>query len=143
MDKHPALLYKTLVVGVIVLFIGIGIQPAFAISELEQEIGDIEIEIFAGRFLKKDIGFGITIYVRNHKAENITVNKKIEFDYIFLDSRDRIFEFNFTVPSGKPMYDFQTLGRLGIKYITLTVNAEGTIVTRSGISIDTIIIFTD
>ena len=30
MDRNPDLLYKTLVVGVIVLFIGVGIQPAFA-----------------------------------------------------------------------------------------------------------------
>jgi hypothetical protein len=30
MDKKPAVFYKTLVVGVIVLFIGIGVQPAFA-----------------------------------------------------------------------------------------------------------------
>lgn len=32
MDKKPALLYKTLVAGVIVLFIGVGIQPAFALE---------------------------------------------------------------------------------------------------------------
>ncbi|KYK22916.1 hypothetical protein AYK21_03400 [Thermoplasmatales archaeon SG8-52-2] len=30
MDTHPALFFKTLVVGVIVLFIVVGIQPAFA-----------------------------------------------------------------------------------------------------------------
>ena len=30
MEKKPTLLYKTLVFGVIVLFIGVGIQPAFA-----------------------------------------------------------------------------------------------------------------
>jgi parallel beta-helix repeat protein len=30
MDKHPAWFYKTLVVGVIVLFIGVGLQPAIA-----------------------------------------------------------------------------------------------------------------
>ena len=34
MSKNPVL-YKTLVVGVIVLFIGIGIQPAIAIIEPE------------------------------------------------------------------------------------------------------------
>ena len=35
MDKHPAVLYKTLVVGVILLFLGIVIQPAIVIAELE------------------------------------------------------------------------------------------------------------
>ncbi len=30
MDRNPVCLYKTLVVGVIVLFIGLGVQPAFA-----------------------------------------------------------------------------------------------------------------
>jgi len=32
LDRNPALLYKILVVGVIVIFIGIGIQPAFAFT---------------------------------------------------------------------------------------------------------------
>ena len=32
MVKNPVLLYKTLVVGVIVIFIGVGIQPAFAVN---------------------------------------------------------------------------------------------------------------
>ena len=53
------------------------------------------------------------------------------------------YEFNFTVSAGKSNLNTMTLGRLGIKYITITVNAEGTIVTRSGISIDALMIFTD
>ena len=32
MEKHPSLLYKILVVGIIVLFIGVGIQPAIAVK---------------------------------------------------------------------------------------------------------------
>ena len=32
MFRNPVLLYKTLVVGVIVLFVGVGIQPAFAVE---------------------------------------------------------------------------------------------------------------
>ena len=32
MDRNPAWLYKTLVVGVILLFVGVGIQPAFAVT---------------------------------------------------------------------------------------------------------------
>jgi hypothetical protein len=47
MDKNPALLYKTFVVGVIVLFIGIGIQPTIANesnihNEIKEDIGEIE-----------------------------------------------------------------------------------------------------
>jgi hypothetical protein len=38
MSKNPAILYKTLVVGVIVLFIGVDIQPAIETVELETEI---------------------------------------------------------------------------------------------------------
>ncbi|KYK22200.1 hypothetical protein AYK21_04050 [Thermoplasmatales archaeon SG8-52-2] len=41
MDRNPDLLYKSLVVGVIFLFIGLGIQPAFAKVEPEQE-NDVE-----------------------------------------------------------------------------------------------------
>jgi len=37
MDKNPVL-YKTLVVGVIVLFIGMGVQPAYAYEDIEQNI---------------------------------------------------------------------------------------------------------
>jgi hypothetical protein len=32
MDRNPALLYKTLVVGVIILFVGLGLQPAIAVT---------------------------------------------------------------------------------------------------------------
>jgi len=42
MSKSSNMVYKTLVVGVIVLFIGVGIQPAFAIEEPKEEIIDIE-----------------------------------------------------------------------------------------------------
>jgi len=36
MSKNPVL-YKSLVVGVIVLFIGVGIQPAFATNQPETD----------------------------------------------------------------------------------------------------------
>ena len=41
MSKNPVL-YKTLVVGVIVLFIGVGVQPALAIVEPNEEIINVE-----------------------------------------------------------------------------------------------------
>ena len=39
MEGKSAMLYKTLVVGVIVLFVGVGVQPAFAVS---QDVDDSE-----------------------------------------------------------------------------------------------------
>ena len=145
MNKNPVLLYKTLVVGVIVLFIGVGNQSAIGIIQQEEEINDVEIEIYAGQFLKKDIGFGISIYVTNHKTENITLNIKKEYDFIFGDNRDKIFEWNSTIRIHSVNFReiFIPVVQLGIKYITITVNAEGKIVTRSGISINRIMIFTD
>jgi len=41
LGRNPALFYKTFVVGVIVLFVGVGIQPAFATAQQEVEV-DIE-----------------------------------------------------------------------------------------------------
>ena len=46
MDRNPALMYKTVVVGVILLFLGIGIQPAIAIVELKEEIIDVKPKDF-------------------------------------------------------------------------------------------------
>jgi PKD repeat protein len=46
MKKNPALLYKTLVVGVIVLFIGVGMQPAFVVdTDIESAYKSIECSI--------------------------------------------------------------------------------------------------
>ena len=71
MDRNSAALYKTLVVGVIVLFIGRGIQPSYAdnptpISEEIYEntncfvigISSFTVKAVSGIF-KKSIGFGI------------------------------------------------------------------------------------
>lgn len=44
MDKHPAIMYKVLVVGVIVLFIGIGVQPSVAVKS-EEIIDEPIVEI--------------------------------------------------------------------------------------------------
>jgi hypothetical protein len=145
MVKIPVVLYKTLIVGVIVLFIGVGNQSAIGLIRQEEEKNDVEIEIYAGQFLKKDIGFGISIYVTNHKTEKITLNIKKEYDFIFRDNRDKVFEFNSTIRIHSLNFReiFIPVVQLGIKYITITVNAEGTIVTRTGISINRIMIFTE
>ncbi len=47
MDRNPACLYKTLTVGVIVLFFIVGVQPAFAddVPNLEKENNDIEKDL--------------------------------------------------------------------------------------------------
>ena len=137
------LLIKTLVVGVILLFVGAAVQPSIATVQPEEEINDVEIEIYAGQFVKKDIGIGISIYVRNHKTKNITLNIKKETDYIFRDNRDWTYERNYTILPGESWHLFMTGGGFGFKYITITVNSEGTIVTRNGINIRPITIFTD
>ena len=47
MDRNPKVLYKTLVVGVIVLFVGLGVQSAFAVKPVKSTyIGNEEIEVF-------------------------------------------------------------------------------------------------
>ena len=104
--------------------------------------GDVEIEIFAGH-LKKDIGFGIQIYVLNHKLENITCYVNIEFDFIFRNYKDFTHEFNFDVPTEIPWSNVISTRTDGIKFIKVTASADDTIVTRSGISISKIMIFTD
>jgi hypothetical protein len=38
--QHTSLLYKSLVVGVIVLFIGVGVQPAFAVTSITSDSDD-------------------------------------------------------------------------------------------------------
>jgi len=103
---------------------------------------DVEIEIFAGH-LKKDIGFGIQIYVLNHKFENITCYVNIEYDFIFRNYKDFTHEFNFDVPTEKPWSNVISTRKDGIKFITVTASADDTILTRSGISISKIMIFTD
>ena len=40
MDRNPVLLYKILVIGVVVLFIGVGIQPALAVNHNVTESKD-------------------------------------------------------------------------------------------------------
>ena len=61
MDRNPAVLYKGLVVGVIVLFIGLGVQPAFATIKSEKvnvEYYDVTTE-FIG--LNKEYSTTLTI----------------------------------------------------------------------------------
>ena len=131
------------VVGITILFLGLAIQPSIATVQPKEKINDVEIEIYAGQFLKKDIGIGISIYVRNHKTENVTLNIKKESDYIFRDNRDWTSERNYTILPGESWHLFMTGGGFGFRYITITVNSEGTIVSRSGINIRPIMIFTD
>ena len=37
MDRNPVLLYKILIIGVVVLFFGVGIQPAIAVNATDSE----------------------------------------------------------------------------------------------------------
>jgi len=57
MDKYPAYLYKTLVIGVIIIFVGVGIQPAFAtvykkeISKSNNSINISENDTWLGQLI--------------------------------------------------------------------------------------------
>ncbi len=88
MDRNPVLLYKTLVVGVIVLFIGVGIQPVFAeISVVPDtsEMVEISTELFG-----LNVPTSHTIQLSNEDA--ISIDKIFEEIDIKLNSSDSIDE---------------------------------------------------
>lgn len=84
MDKHPAVLYKTLVVGVMILFIGMGIQPAIAV-DVSASISDDEDDC--------DICPSI---------EEIVNNKDVEKYQEILDKITTIQERNMEINPDKP-----------------------------------------
>jgi len=58
MNKTPDLLYRFLVVGVIILFVSVGIQPAFAsvqIKDISKDYVDIKIDVCGLPWIKSDI----------------------------------------------------------------------------------------
>jgi parallel beta-helix repeat protein len=74
MDRNPAVLYKTLVVGVIILFIGLGVQPTIAIDNPILQIR-----------------FGKTLYVGGTEPGNYTkiqdaINNASDGDTVFVYS---------------------------------------------------------
>ncbi len=109
---------------------------------LTKNKNDVEIDINAG-FRGKNIGLGFGIYVLSHKTEDVTVFFNITFDYLFVNIFDGPYDMNFTVFSENPSTFFimPIICRPdGIKFFSITVEAEDTIVTRTGLSINRLVI---
>jgi hypothetical protein len=69
MDKHPVVLYKTLVVGVIILFIGVGVQPVFAVKTIETY--DTELEEITIQFYETDRTYNHTILLTKEQVKEL------------------------------------------------------------------------
>jgi len=104
--------------------------------------GDVDISISAG-ISRKDIGFGFAVDILNHKTEETIVFFNYTVDYLFRDDKDGTYGFNTDVFPGYPITIFinPIICRPdGIKLFTITVETEGTMVTRSGLSINRLVI---
>ena len=117
---------------------------------ISQSLDDVEITIYAGHF-GKDIGFGISIAILNHRSENITVYYNITRDRVFRNDVPTTFHGNVTVPSERPWGVEISIGdgiRNGLKYfriyfISISVEGGNTRVSRKGITIGEIMIFNE
>lgn len=103
---------------------------------------EIEIDIYAG-YLGNDIGFGITINVKNNKTEQISVITNISFDYLFRDHWDNTYSGEISFSPNSTMGMHISTGWNGIKRISIQVKADNVTVSRQGIAISKIMIFTD
>jgi len=135
---------KKKIIGIFIclFFISILISPSNAKNLKNITSDEVEIDIYAGHF-GKDIGFGISIDVLNHKEEDVKCDVELEYDFIFRNHRDFNHEYNFTIPPEKYWSNRQSTGLSGIKYIKLTAKVEDIIVSRIGISIGKLMIFTE
>jgi hypothetical protein len=136
---------KKKIIGILVCTLLIAtIIPISTANEqpISQSLDDVEITIYAGHF-GKDIGFGISIDILNHKNEDVICYFNTTFDFIFRDHWDFTHEWNITVPPERPWQVRHSTGMKGIKHISITTEAEGTIASRSGISIGKIMIFNE
>lgn len=103
---------------------------------------DVEINISAG-FRGKDIGFTIAVDILNHKTEDVNVIFNLTFDYLIQNALDGTYELNYTVQPELPCYAHISPVICypdGIKFISITVEAEGTMVSRNGFSIRNLVI---
>lgn len=136
---------KIAVFIICMLLIALVVPSSIAKTKLPTTpIDDVDINIYAG-FHGKDIGLGILIDVLNHKTENVTVFFNITVDYPILNKFDFSYELNFTVSPEAPFYTYfsSIVGGLnGLKFISITAESGNTVVTRSGLSIRRLVIFT-
>ena len=136
---------KIAVFSICMLLIALVIPSTIAKTERPIiQIDDVDINIFAG-IHKKDIGFGILVDILNHKTENVTVFFNITVDYPIINKLDFTYKLNFTVSPEVPFFTYFSsiiCGLNGIKFISITAESGNTIVTRSGLSIRRLVIFT-
>jgi hypothetical protein len=153
MSKNPVL-YKTLVIVMCILFVGMSVIPATA----EPLDDDVEIIIWAGfsgatgkpfqefwdgpLLEKYNWGFGTSTYIINNGSEPVKVHERYEY-LTFLGESLRVFEHNHTVQPNS------TYGRGDFGYpwrpciLRIIVEAGNAIASKSGISIFNIVILWD
>ncbi len=103
---------------------------------------EVEIRITAG-WRGKDIGFGFAVYLLNHKTKNVTVIFNVTFDYLFMNDWDFSDKWNDTLPPELPYTAHISCAPCipdGIKFVSITIEVEDTIVTRKGLSIGRLVI---
>jgi len=111
MSKNPAVLYKTLVVGVIVLFVGLGVQPAFAVkSDVSDSRDDCNL-------CPKKVSNQNLVRLKNVVSRLETLNSKLsvlskqypEMEGLYIELSDIILtlkEINKTTELNSPNSDF-------------------------------------
>jgi hypothetical protein len=91
MSKNPVL-YKSLVIGVIVLFIGIGIQPANAIVEYDDDLPDLIVEDIELYSRQPEAGY-YELYSKITNIGDSPASGRFEFKVIFYRLLFGIFPF--------------------------------------------------
>ena len=129
---------KIILIVICTLFIVLAIPSSIINAQsLGKAENDVEISISAG-YRGKDNGLGICVDVLNHKTEDVEVFYKLTLDYPFQNWLDGTYAMNSTISPELP-YSEHIIPIIcypdGIKLITITAESEGTVITRSGISI--------
>ncbi len=134
---------KILILAICTLLITLVLPTSIADEEpIATTEDDVEISITAG-FFGKDIGFGITVDMLNHKTEEVNVFFNLTLDYIIPNFLDTTSKFNYTIPPDIPMtYNVGLVPCYpdGIKFVSITVEAENTKASRKGFSIRNFVI---
>ena len=112
------------------------------VESITKSEDDVEIDMSAG-FRGKNIGYGITVDMLNHKTEDVTVFFNLTLNYLIRNGLDINSKFNYTISPDIPVsYNVGLVPCYpdGIKFVSITVEAEGITVTRSGLSIRNFVI---
>jgi hypothetical protein len=134
---------KIIVFGVFMLLIALALPTS--IAELEKfatSEDDVELDISAG-FRGKDIGIGFAVYLLNHKTENVTVFFNVTFNYLFMKGWDFSDGWKETLSPELPYYGHISCALCipdGMKFVSITVEVEGKVLTRNGFSIGNLLI---